>query len=43
LTISEVLGHMDLLIADGLVREDDRGPVSRFVAVGDSGGPARRP
>ena len=43
LTISEVLGHMDLLIADGLVHEDDRGPVSRFVAVGDSGGPARRP
>ena len=24
LTISEVLGHLDLLIADGLVREDER-------------------
>jgi glyoxylase-like metal-dependent hydrolase (beta-lactamase superfamily II) len=30
LTISEVLGHLDLLIADGLVTEDSDGPVTRF-------------
>ena len=33
LTISEVLGHMDLLIADGRVTEDDAGETSRFVAI----------
>ncbi len=33
LTISEVLGHLDVLIADGLVREDDGEPVTRFIAV----------
>jgi glyoxylase-like metal-dependent hydrolase (beta-lactamase superfamily II) len=42
LTISEVLGHMDLLVADGRVREDDRGPVSRYVAVADAGAAVRR-
>ncbi len=30
LTISEVLGHLDLLIADGDVSEDATGPVTRF-------------
>lgn len=30
LTISEVLGHMDLLVRDGLVREDERDGVVRF-------------
>ncbi|MFZ0091161.1 MAG: MBL fold metallo-hydrolase [Solirubrobacteraceae bacterium] len=33
LTISEVLGHLDLLIADGEVREDADGPVTRFAAI----------
>jgi hypothetical protein len=33
LTISEVLGHLDLLIADGEVREDLDGPVTRFAVV----------
>jgi glyoxylase-like metal-dependent hydrolase (beta-lactamase superfamily II) len=33
LTISEVLGHLDLLIADGQVTEDDSGPVTVFTAV----------
>jgi glyoxylase-like metal-dependent hydrolase (beta-lactamase superfamily II) len=33
LTISEVLGHLDLLIADGRAAEDDSGPVTRFEAV----------
>ncbi|MFL5865356.1 MAG: MBL fold metallo-hydrolase [Solirubrobacteraceae bacterium] len=32
LTISEVLGHLDLLIADGRVSEDAAGPVTRFSA-----------
>jgi glyoxylase-like metal-dependent hydrolase (beta-lactamase superfamily II) len=36
LTISEVLGHMDLLIEDGLVREDADGETTRFAAIGDS-------
>jgi glyoxylase-like metal-dependent hydrolase (beta-lactamase superfamily II) len=31
LTISEVLGHLDLLIADGRVTEDAGGPVTRFL------------
>jgi hypothetical protein len=30
LTVSEVLGHLDLLIADGLVSEDETAPVIRF-------------
>jgi glyoxylase-like metal-dependent hydrolase (beta-lactamase superfamily II) len=30
LTISEVLGHLDLLIADGDVSEESDGPVTRF-------------
>jgi glyoxylase-like metal-dependent hydrolase (beta-lactamase superfamily II) len=34
LTISEVLGHLDLLIADGRATEDDSGDVSLFAAVG---------
>jgi glyoxylase-like metal-dependent hydrolase (beta-lactamase superfamily II) len=33
LTISEVLGHLDLLIADGRATEDDSGPVTVFEAV----------
>ena len=33
LTISEVIGHLDLLIADGAVREDSTGDVTRFSAV----------
>jgi glyoxylase-like metal-dependent hydrolase (beta-lactamase superfamily II) len=33
LTISEVLGHLDLLIADGVVREDRDAAVTRFTAV----------
>jgi hypothetical protein len=34
LTISEVLGHLDLLIGEGLVSEDDSGEVIRFAATG---------
>ena len=33
LTISEVLGHLDLLIADGRATEDDSGDVTLFSAV----------
>ncbi len=33
LTISEVIGHLDLLIAGGTVREDAEGEVTRFSAV----------
>ena len=33
LTISEVLGHLDLLIADGAVREDVASDVTRFAAA----------
>jgi glyoxylase-like metal-dependent hydrolase (beta-lactamase superfamily II) len=33
LTISEVLGHLDLLIDEGLVGEDDSGEVIRFAAT----------
>ncbi|TMM03156.1 MAG: MBL fold metallo-hydrolase [Actinobacteria bacterium] len=33
LTLSEVLGHVDLLIEAGRVVEDDGGPVTRFEAV----------
>jgi glyoxylase-like metal-dependent hydrolase (beta-lactamase superfamily II) len=34
LTISEVLGHMDILIRDGTVEELEEGELSRFRAVG---------
>jgi len=34
LTISEVLGHVDLLIRDGLVRAHDQAEVTRFEATG---------
>ena len=30
LTLSEVLGHLDLLVADGAVVEDDDGELVRF-------------
>ena len=33
LTLSEVLGHLDLLLADGAVAEEDDGTFSRFRAV----------
>jgi glyoxylase-like metal-dependent hydrolase (beta-lactamase superfamily II) len=33
LTISEVLGHLDLLIADGRATEDDSGPMTVFEAA----------
>ena len=33
LTISEVLGHLDLLIADGRAAEDDSGEVTLFTAL----------
>ncbi|MGO9959241.1 MAG: MBL fold metallo-hydrolase [Solirubrobacteraceae bacterium] len=33
LTISEVLGHLDLLIANGAVGEDSEGPVTKFIAL----------
>ncbi len=33
LTLSEVLGHLDLLVERGEVAERDDGDVSRFVAV----------
>ena len=33
LTLSEVLGHVDLLLADGDVRECADGPVTRFEAI----------
>jgi glyoxylase-like metal-dependent hydrolase (beta-lactamase superfamily II) len=33
LTISEVLGHLDLLIADGRATEDESGPTTLFEAV----------
>jgi glyoxylase-like metal-dependent hydrolase (beta-lactamase superfamily II) len=33
LTLSEVLGHLDLLIEQGVVVEDDNGPVINFYAV----------
>ncbi|MBV8991720.1 MAG: hypothetical protein JO372_24420, partial [Solirubrobacterales bacterium] len=38
LTMSEVLGHMDVLIADGLAREQQSGEVMRFEAVVAGGG-----
>jgi glyoxylase-like metal-dependent hydrolase (beta-lactamase superfamily II) len=33
LTISEVLGHLDLLLAEGAVREDADGDITRFMAL----------
>ena len=36
LTISEVLGHIDLLVARGQVRERDDGVVTRLQAVSDA-------
>jgi hypothetical protein len=33
LTISEVLGHMDLLVRDGLAREHERDGVVYFEAI----------
>ena len=33
LTLSEVLGHMDLLLADGRAREEERDGVVRFRAA----------
>jgi glyoxylase-like metal-dependent hydrolase (beta-lactamase superfamily II) len=33
LTLSEVLGHLDLLVSEGLVREQSGGEVSRFEAT----------
>ena len=35
LTLSEVLGHVDLLLEDGRVREVDEDGVIRFEAVPD--------
>jgi glyoxylase-like metal-dependent hydrolase (beta-lactamase superfamily II) len=35
LTISEVLGHMDLLASRGQVVEEPDGPLTRFAAVAD--------
>ena len=37
LTLSEVIGHLDLLIAEGRARELDEGDVVRFAASGDNG------
>jgi glyoxylase-like metal-dependent hydrolase (beta-lactamase superfamily II) len=37
LTLSEVIGHLDLLIADGRARELDDGEVVRFAATGENG------
>ena len=34
LTLSEVLGHMDLLVADGRVVEVEEDGVTRFAATG---------
>ncbi len=33
LTLSEVLGHVDLLLADGRVSEEESGRIVRFAAV----------
>jgi hypothetical protein len=33
LTLSEVLGHLDLLVRDGTVREHFDGEISRFEAI----------
>ena len=37
LTLSEVIGHLDLLLAEGRARELDEGDVVRFAASGDNG------
>jgi hypothetical protein len=37
LTLSEVVGHVDLLIEAGLVREVEDGDVVRFEATGADG------
>ena len=42
LTLSEVIGHLDLLIADGRAREVDDGEVVRFAASGENGGESKR-
>ena len=34
LTLSEVIGHLDLLVNDGRVREVDDGEVIRYEATG---------
>lgn len=39
LTISEVLGHMDLLVADGTVSASEEEPVTRFEATGARSAP----
>ena len=33
MTLSEVVGHLDLLIADGVVAEDGSDPIVRFRAI----------
>jgi hypothetical protein len=33
LTLSEILGHLDLLVSDGRAIEDASGPVTRFAAA----------
>jgi glyoxylase-like metal-dependent hydrolase (beta-lactamase superfamily II) len=33
LTISEIIGHLDLLVADGRATEDASGPITRFAAA----------
>ncbi len=38
LTLSEVIGHLDLLIADGRAEEIEDGEVVRFAASGENGG-----
>jgi glyoxylase-like metal-dependent hydrolase (beta-lactamase superfamily II) len=43
LTISEVLGHLDLLIADGRAVEDDSEPVTLFEARDAQGPPGSEP
>ena len=37
LTLSEVIGHLDLLIVEGRAREIEEGEVVRFVATGNNG------
>jgi glyoxylase-like metal-dependent hydrolase (beta-lactamase superfamily II) len=37
LTLSEVLGHLDLLVTQGLARELVEGPVTRFESLPDQG------
>ena len=32
LTLSEILGHLDLLVSDGRATENASGPVTRFAA-----------